>query len=217
VNLHQALSDIAEIRAQLDRTETHRGFRSFTVGLSVVLVLAASMIEVRWQQTETLSLDRSLVLWVGVAVLAAAAAGIEMLVRARRMESRNRELVWRVHWALIQSILPCLLAGAIITVAFYRYVAGLDAGQVNQATEAQMMLPGIWSMVYGLGLFSCLRHLPRWTVVAATYFLVAGGVALLWVGGMTTLNVGWQMVLLFGVGQSVLAGILYWNLERRDG
>ena len=38
MHLQDALSDIAEIRASLDRNQTYRGFRSMAIGVSACLL-----------------------------------------------------------------------------------------------------------------------------------------------------------------------------------
>ncbi|MFT5302677.1 MAG: hypothetical protein ACI814_003494, partial [Mariniblastus sp.] len=63
LNLHRALSDIAEIRAQLDKTETYRGFRSSAVGVSVILLLAGAFIQKVWVADSVLEIDRFLIVW----------------------------------------------------------------------------------------------------------------------------------------------------------
>ena len=216
MNIHQALSDIAEIRAQLDRTESYRGFRSATVGVSVLVLMLGAWVQSRLenQPLEGISLtDQYLLIWFWVAVVSAAMAIAEMWVRAR--VSGNR-MVGRMHLALAGQIAPCLVVGFVVTL-----LVGMHAFEANQIGRADTSLiwalPGLWSMVYSLGLLNCRSHLPRQVVVVAVYFLLVG-VFLLAYSWRVREAAGWQMLVSFGVGQALLSLILYWNLERhRDG
>lgn len=184
-----------------------------TVGMSSLLVLAAAVIEMQWGNAGLVSIEQTLVIWVSVAVLSAAGAAVEMIVRAYRMDENAQSMVWQVHRSLLMAIGPCLIVGVVLTVALHRLAGSIEA---DEAWKIQMLLPGIWSMVYALGLCNCLRHLPRWSFVAAGYFLLAGAAAF-FVSASGATSIGWQMVLLFGVGQSLLAIALYWSLERVNG
>ncbi len=72
------------------------------------------------------------------------------------------------------------------------------------------MLPGLWSIVFGLGVFASYRLLPSATFWVATYYMIAGGVCLIIGQGPRALS-PWLMVITFGVGQSIAAAILYWT------
>ena len=98
MNIHRALSDIAEIRAQLDKTETYRGFRSAAVGISAVLVLIGAWVEQVWVSLPLVEVDRYLAVWFCVAVISVVITFAEMLIRARVSESG---LVAKMHWSLV--------------------------------------------------------------------------------------------------------------------
>lgn len=215
MNIHQALSDIAEIRAQLDRTETYRGFRSTAVGVSVLVLAIGAWTESRWVDDWAIQIDRYLTIWFCVAGVSAAIAGVEMLVRSRI--SGNR-LVGKMHWSLVRHIAPSFLVGFVLTL-----LIGMHAHEVNAAAEGSMTsaglvwaLPGLWSMIYSLGLFNCRRDLPAQAIGVAVYFLFAGVILLAYNWSTRDLG-GWQMLASFGVGQAFLGGVLFWNLERRRG
>ena len=87
MNLSEALDQISEIRAHMARTEVFRGYRSLTVGFSGVLAIAAAAVQAVWIPRPREHLGAYLALWLGVAAVAAAVAGVEMWLRTRR---RNR-------------------------------------------------------------------------------------------------------------------------------
>jgi len=208
MNIHRALADIANIRAQLDRTEAYRGFRSTAVGVSVVFLVAGACVEKIWISDPAFQIDRFLAVWLCVAVASAIVAMIEMVVRTRLSEN---ELVTKMHWSLARQIAPSMVVGFVLTML----IAG-HAVENEQSAGLMWTLPGVWSMIYGLGLFSCHKHLPIQALGVGAYFLAAGSLVLAY-GWATRELAAWQMLVTFGVGQSWLAAVLFWNLERRRG
>jgi hypothetical protein len=75
------------------------------------------------------------------------------------------------------------------------------------------MLPGIWSVLFSLGVFSSLMILPRGGFTIALHFLLAGIVCLRFGNGANALA-PWTMFVTFGVGQFIAASVLYFTLER---
>ncbi|MFK7769560.1 MAG: hypothetical protein AB8B55_20275 [Mariniblastus sp.] len=222
MNIHRALSDIADIRAQLDRTEAYQGFRSTAVGISVLVLVAGAWVEKVWISQPQLEVQKYLIVWLSVAAVSSVIAISEMLIRGR--VSRNR-LVWQMHWALVRRVAPSFIFGFVLTMviainAIKHNLAlensALEHTSATSTTGLMMMLPGLWAMIYGQALFSCQQHLPRQVSQVALYFFV-GGIAMIGYGLLTFQLAGWQMVALFGVGQAWLAYVLYLSLERGDG
>ncbi len=202
MNLNRALSDIAEIRSQLGRAESYRGFRSLTVGLSALFVVTGGCLQRIWIEYPEQQPLEFLRLWICVAVLSAIACTIEMLVRNRMSGS---PLTGKLHRSLITQTMPAIVVGAVVTFAIFN---------VSAADEMLIrLLPGIWAMLYGLGLWSCGTNLPRLAHLATFYFLVAGAISLTLIGNAETMHPA-EMVLLFGVGQLLLSAVLFWKFER---
>lgn len=211
MNVHRAISDVAQIRAQLDRTANHRGFRSSATGFSAVIVIAGATIQSNWLapdigQTAS-NVDACLSIWLSVAFISSCVAGAEMIVRGIRSRSQT---VWRTHQKLVSNLFPSLIVGSVLTFVIANHA-------IEQTANASLMgtLPGLWAMTFGLGLFSCRFELPSASRWVAAYFLL-GGVACLSFGGSHQEFASWQMVLLFGIGQMLLGWTLYWNVERTD-
>ena len=214
MNIHRALSDIAEIRAQLDRTETYRGFRSAAVGVSVALLALGTWVQSIWIVDFSTQINRYLTVWFAVAIASAAIAAIEMLVRSRVSEN---QMVGKMHWSLVRHISSSLFVGFALTALIVVHAHELS-NSPQPTTEASLVwaLPGLWSMVYSLGLLNCRHDLPAPAIGVAGYFLFAGA-TLLACNWWTRELQGWEMLASFGVGQAYLAGVLFWNLERRRG
>src|SRR5262249_29679585 len=133
-------------------------------------------------------------LWIGAAVVSAAAAGLEMMIRARNATSpMTREMTWLA----LEQFCPSLVAGALLTIVL-----------VRGAREGLSMLAGLWQIVYSLGIFASCRLLPRATFWVAAFYLVTGLTVLALARGDAALS-PWAMALPFGVGQFLAAAVLY--------
>ena len=74
-------------------------------------------------------------------------------------------------------------------------------------------MPGLWSILFALGVFASCRLLPRPCFAMGVYYLVAGTLCLVLARGSQALS-PWSMGLTFGIGQLLTAVILYLTLER---
>ena len=105
---------------------------------------------------------------------------------------------------VVGQFLPSVLAGAIITASFVHLSAALVP-----------LLPGLWAICFGLGVFASRPYLPRATGWVALFYYVVG-IALLWIARGPEPLRGWWVGGTFGTGQLLAAAVLYWNLERRQ-
>jgi hypothetical protein len=202
MELREALTQITLIRAQMARTEVFRGYRAAPVAASGVLAFAAAGVQATRVPDPTQQWRDYLVLWVSAAVLSALGAGIGMAAGTRRGGS-----AWRreITWLAIAQFLPCLAAGAVLTAVL-----------VTSAPESLWMLPGLWQILFSLGIFASCRLLPRPTFWVGVFYLAAGATCLVLARGASALS-PLAMGIPFGVGQLLAAAVLYWTLERGDG
>jgi len=117
--------------------------------------------------------------------------------------------------------LQCLFHAATCVLAFwlglriYNARSGLLAGLfcafhpmlLRYVPAALWMLPAIWQLIFSLGVFSSCRFLPRPMLAAGTWYLLTSLVCLAF-GDSRTLS-PWAMGISFGVGQLLVAGILF--------
>jgi hypothetical protein len=199
VELREALTQIAEIRLQMARTEMFRGYRALPVAFSGLLALLAACVQAAWIPEPGQNIAVYLTLWIGAAILSAFAAGIEMVFRAYH---QGTALSREITWLAVAQFLPCLLAGGLVTLVL-----------AVSAPEALWVLPGIWQILFSLGIFASYRLLPRATFGVAVFYLMAGVTCLAVARGEATLS-PWAMGIPFGVGQLYAAAVLYWTLER---
>jgi len=194
----RALEQIAEIHEQLGRSTVFRGWRSIPVASSGMVGLAAAA----WQAAEARPLDpwRYTVYWLVVGVVALLIGCAEIVwhygARADEVErARSRHVVGQ--------FLPALVAGALVTGAFVRLSPALVA-----------LLPGLWALLFGVGIFATRPYAVRGSGWVALYYWTAG-LALLWsAGGVDALS-PWAVGGTFGAGQLLAALVLYLTLERK--
>ena len=75
------------------------------------------------------------------------------------------------------------------------------------------MLPGLWMILFGLGIHASRRLLPRFSGLIAGYYL-ASGLFVLSLREWAAFN-PWTMGAVFGLGQFMAAGLLR-STERAD-
>ncbi|MHC4473923.1 MAG: hypothetical protein ACYTDY_06930 [Planctomycetota bacterium] len=201
MELRQALDQISEIREQMARSSVFRGYRAVPVAATGLLAFAGAAVQSVLIPDPAADPAAWLGLWVGVAVLCVLVTGVEMLVRYARSSTAIAKARTRI--ALGQFV-PPLAVGLVLTHVLYRL-----------APDALWTLPGIWALLFALGIFASRPVLPRALDGVALYYGIAG-IAVLYVARGEHAFSPWAMALPFGVGQLVTAWHLYWTLERRD-
>ena len=200
MDLREALTQISEIRQQVARTETFRGYRAAPVAFSGLIACTAATLQLALLPAP---LDRPaeyLALWVGAALLSMAVVAVVLYLHCRQAPSTT---LTRSNTQLaVGQFLPPIVAGGLLTFALF-----------SSAPQALWMLPGLWSVLFSLGVFASYRLLPRATFWVAVYYLAAGIACLVLAQDEWALS-PLAMALPFGLGQFLAAGILYWTLER---
>nr|WP_010584617.1 hypothetical protein [Schlesneria paludicola] len=202
MELRDALSQISDIRLQMARTELFRGYRPITVGFSGMLGLLAASVQPYCIARPELELGRFLLLWCTVASVSLIVIGMELIWSIRRT---GAGFVRQTTLLAVEQFLPCVAVGGLLTLCV-----------VRSSPDVAWMLPGLWSLLFGLGVFASARSLPRPVIWAGLYYVMCGCGCLLWGRGENALA-AWQMAVSFGGGQLLSAAILYWSLERANG
>ncbi len=199
MQLRQALTLVSDIHAHLARTEVFRGYRSATVGLTGVVGLLAAVVQMCWISQPTARLSDYLTLWIGAAVVNVVVVGAEIWSRARMARTA---VARRATVATIEQFVPTFIAGALLTIII-----------VDRAADSAWMLPGLWAILFSVGIFASCRFLPRPLYLVGVWYLTAGAFALAWGRGAASLS-PWSMGISFGIGQLLAATLLYFTLER---
>lgn len=202
MELQEALAQVSEIRLQIARSEPFRGYRSVTAGFSALTAVVAAALQPAVVPAPHSDPQAYLVLWIGAAIVCAAVTAIEMAIRCRRSASPTAS---RTTWLAVEQFLPCLIAGGLVTFVLALWVV-----------ESLWMLPGLWGVLFSLGVFASRRLLPRAVIWVAVYYLVGGLTTLALAQGELAFS-AWAMGITFGGGQALTAIVLYLTLERDYG
>lgn len=192
MELHQALNDIASIRRQIAVAEKFSGYRAIPVAAGALFAVAGANVQSLLVADASRSLRSYLTLWIAVAIVAGGIPAIDVWLRHRDRGSLKSTLA-RLAF---EQFAPCVLAGGTIT--------GVIASSVP---EIDWTLPGLWAVIFSLGLFASFRLLPRAIVLVATWYLLAGCLCLA-LGPQRAGLSPWTMGLTFGLGQAAMAWVL---------
>jgi hypothetical protein len=197
MDLSRALGQLADIHQQIAKGEIYRGYRSLPVAASGAIGLIAA-----WAQAPGLGSGDPLafvIYWVSVAACAGLVGASEIIYNyVVHDDSRSRRQTQRV----VGQLMPSMLAGAIVTLSF-----------IHLSTTLVPLLPGLWAICFGVGIFASRPYLPRASGWVALFYYAAG-ILLLWIARGPEPLRPWWVGGTFGVGQLMAAMVLYWNLER---
>jgi hypothetical protein len=190
--LDKALGDISSIRRQMARSTEFRGYGPLTLAATGFFAVSAAALQALWVPDPPSHMAGYLAIWIWTAVLSAGLISGQMQTRTRRIHSGLADEMIRMA---SEQFLPSLAAGALLTIVVARYVP-----------HDLWILPGIWQVVFSLGVFSSCRFLPRLMVAAGVWYLATG---LFCIGlGDTRALSPWAMGIPYGAGQLLIAAIL---------
>jgi hypothetical protein len=191
--LNKALGDISSIRRQMARTTEFRGYGPATLACTSAFAVVAAGVQAMSLPDPVNRISAYLGIWIATAVLSAILVGAQMSTRARRMHSGMSDEMIRMA---VEQFLPAAGAGAMITFVLARCVPA-----------TLWMLPGLWQIIFSLGVFSSCRFLPRPMVAAGVWYLLTG-LFCLSLGDARSLS-PWAMGIPFGVGELLVAAALF--------
>jgi hypothetical protein len=201
-DLHKALTDITSIRRDLARSTQFRGYGPATLAATGILAIAAALIQNRWLPDPISHHPLAyLRIWASLAAVCATLTGVQVVNRTRRVHSGLSNEMLR---QAVEQFLPALAAGILLTLVLLRHYS----------PETFWMLPGLWQIVFSLGVFASCRFLPRPMLAAGVWYLVSG-LACLGFGNARALS-PWTMGLAFGGGQLLIATILYLTAQEAE-
>ncbi|MEM1275549.1 MAG: hypothetical protein AAGH74_03420 [Pseudomonadota bacterium] len=200
-DLDDALSDIAAIKAQVDRTASFRGFGPAVLLLTAGLAGLGGVMQPYFVAPGAGAVEAYLVFWGAIAMVAVTVIAVSSVVRARLAHgARSRSMMLRVLWLFA----PALIAGATLGLAISVAVP-----------ETFWLLPGVWQVVLSLGIFAALPALPNSMGLVAAWYLLSGVSATLF--GRADIPSPWLMMIPFMVGQTLAAFVFFLDSKRSDG
>jgi len=199
-DLNKALGDIKSIRQQMARTTEFHGYGPATLAATAVFAIMAAAAQAVLVRDPADHVGRYLGIWVLTAVLSVALTGAQMYTRSRRIHSViSDEMILMA----VEQFLPSVTAGVLTTIVLLRYVPA-----------TLWMLPGIWQLVFSLGVFSSCRFLPRPMLAAGVWYLITALVCFS-LGDSRALS-PWAMGIPYAVGQSLVAAVLLFTSYEQD-
>jgi hypothetical protein len=191
-DLYKALGDIRSIRRQMAHSTEFRGYGPATLAATGVIAVLAASVQAIWLPYPINHIPAYLGLWISTAVLSATLTGVQMYTRTRRIHSGLSNEMIRMA---VEQFVPAAGTGLLLSIALALLVPGVF-----------WMLPGLWQVIFSLGIFSSCRFLPRPMIIAGVWYLLSGL-------GCIALGDGralapWTMGLGYGAGQLLVAAIL---------
>ena len=197
-DLTQALAEISEIRAQVARGTQFRGYGPASTAVSGTLALIVAGAQAVWMKEGGRDVLPFLAVWVATAAVSVALAAFETIVRSRRVHSG---FAAEMIQSAVEQFLPATIVGLLLTGVM-----------LLAAPKELWMLPGLWELIFSLGVFASCRFLPRQMFAVGLWYLVCGLVCLMMASGPRSLS-PWEMGIPFGVGQLLVAAVLRYGFE----
>jgi uncharacterized membrane protein len=191
--LRQALAEIRAIRTQVARGTQFRGYGPRSNAASGVLALGVAALQARWFSGSPHAVSEFLAIWVATAALCVCMSAWETVTRARRVHDGFAK---EMTHAAVEQFLPAIMAGILLTVVLMR-----------ASPQSTWMLPGLWELLFSLGVFASCRFLPRPMFCVGLWYL-ASGLACLAIASLQQTLSPWEMGIPFGVGQLLIASVL---------
>jgi hypothetical protein len=196
-DLNKALGDISSIRRQMARSTEFRGYGPATLAATGGIAILAATAQALWIPDPANHIAAYLAIWISTAFLSAGLIGVQMVTRTHRVHSGMADEMIRMA---VEQFLPAAGAGALMTIVL--------AGSVPSAV---WMLPGLWQVIFSLGVFSSCRFLPRPMAAAGVWYLLTG-LACITLANSRALS-PWAMGISYGTGQLLVAGILFFTAQ----
>jgi|SRR5215472_4743228 len=200
-DLHKALGDITSIRRQMARTTEFRGYGPATLAATAVFAVLSAGAQAIWVSDPANHVGTYLSVWIWTALVSAALIAVQMHTRSRRIHSGLADEMIRMA---VEQFLPSALAGALVTVVLVRF-----------APLGRWMIPGLWQIIFSLGVFSSCRFLPRPMIAAGAWYL-ATGLYCLSLANERAFS-PWAMGIPYGLGQLLVASILFFSPKEDHG
>lgn len=197
-DLNRALVDIRDIRRQVARTTEFRGYGPLTLSATAALALLAGAVQSRWLPEPASAPVEYVALWLSTAVFCAALIASQMVGRAKRLHSGMADEMIRMA---VAQFLPAGIAGALVPVILLR-----------APHEVFWMLPGVWQIIFSLGVFASCKCLPRPMLLVGAWFMVTG-LACLAIGDERALAPA-TMAGAYGIGMMLVAAIHYLSAKK---
>lgn len=197
MEVDKAIEQLSDIHDHLAKTQVYREFKATTIALSGVSALVAALFQPLWVSNNDGS--AFIIYWALVAILNTAVFTFVLKYNSNHRTSINNKISKQIFFQFS----PCLAAGALLSI-----VALMAPGPLTY------FIPGLWMIIFSLGIFSTSPYLPKNLKWVGGYYLLTGCYLL----ASSLLNGDilnpWNMGIGFALGQFTGAAIFYLEFER---
>ena len=170
-----AASSLRYIRETMARTGTFTAVPGWGgVGMGATALVAA------WFASRQTTVFDWILVWTAAACVAVVVGVWTTWAKAGR---GGAPLLSGAGRKFVLGLLPALLAGLVLTVAVYGYEIGASgeyfARRAQLLTASRQLLPGLWMLLYGVGVTSAGAFSVRLVPLMGTLFMLTGVLALL--------------------------------------
>lgn len=197
-DLNQALLEIRSIRRQVAQTTEFRGYGPSTLFATALLAVLAGIAQAHWLPEPAAHPVQYVALWLSTGIVCAALIATQMLVRANRLHSSMAD---EMVFMAIGQFLPAGLTGVVLPFVL-----------LHVTPSVFWMLPGLWQIIFGLGVFASCHCLPRPMLLVGAWFLLSG-MACLAIGDARALT-STTMSVAYGIGMALVAAIHYLHAKK---
>ena len=146
MGVDEALSEISALRLQMARSTEFRGFGPGALAATGLVAVAAAAGQGVLAPDPIADIHVYLGLWSGAAILSVGVVAAEAI---RRSRVAHQGLADDMLVAAAEQFLPSAFAGVLLTFVL-----------LARAPDALWMLPGLWQVILGVGVFAACRNLP---------------------------------------------------------
>lgn len=168
MDTQRAAEELKVIRQLMERPvrySTQSGLAGIIAGLAAVAGLCVDLYNWSHSETHQEAMERNMLVWAGVLVVAV--AGVLVLTRIR--ERRQSMPLWSpIKARIARTVLPPCLAGIALTFATVHFF--LQTGHIEQG----YLIPTIWMVFYGLACWQLGEFSVREVRWLGAAFLLAG-------------------------------------------
>jgi hypothetical protein len=197
-DLNQALVDIRSIRRQVAQATEFRGYGPATLFATAIMALLTGVTQARWLRQPAAHPAQYVALWLTAGFFCAALIATQMLARAGKVHSGMADEMVRMA---VAQFLPAAVAGAILPFVLLRV-----------SVNVFWMLPGLWQIIFSLGVFASCRCLPRPMVLVGAWFLLTG-LACIALGDARSLAPA-AMSVAYAIGMAFTGAVHYLSYRR---
>jgi hypothetical protein len=199
--VERALSQIADIHAQLAASSRFRGFAPGAMGFNAVLSLGVALAQTAWPQVLADDPMRYVTVWGGTLAVATTVSASEAISRSRQLHGPMADALLG---SALRLLLPFVAAGIVIAAAVCMF-----------SPASAWMLPGLWLILVGLAGFAIASSLPPTIRWAAGWFFVSGAIVF-GLGARSGALSPWMMGIPFTIGLAGVAFIFQRGNGERD-